>query len=160
MHLRQGTAADLAAVTAVEALCFPAAEAAEEKSFAHRLRVYPQHFYLLEEGETLVGFINGMVTDEETIRDVLYEDASRHNEAGAWQTVFGINTLPAYRRRGCGARMMNRLIADAKSQGRRGCILTCKAALIGYYETFGYQNQGVSASTHGGAVWYDMRLTF
>lgn len=32
--------------------------------------------------------------------------------------------------------------------------------LIPYYEKFGYQNQGVSDSAHGGAVWYDMRLTF
>ncbi|MEG1593868.1 MAG: GNAT family N-acetyltransferase [Oscillibacter sp.] len=160
MLLRGVTMADLAALGQIEAACFPAAEAAGEASFAARLAVYPQHFYLLEEEGAPVAFINGMVTDEETIRDALYDHADLHNEAGAWQTVFGINTLPAYRRRGLAAQLMRRLIADAKAQGRRGCILTCKAALIGYYETFGYQNQGLSASTHGGAVWYDMRLTF
>ena len=56
--------------------------------------------------------------------------------------------------------VMERVIADARAQGRRGCVLTCKAALVHYYEKFGYISEGRSASTHGGAVWYDMRLTF
>lgn len=160
MNIRSAVMDDLQALTAVEAACFPAAEAATEADFAARLAVYPRHFWLLEDEGTLVSFINGMVTDEPTIRDEQFADASLHNERGAWQAVFGVNTLPAYRRRGCAARLMERVIADAKAQGRRGCILTCKAALVHYYETFGYRSEGVSASIHGGAVWYDMRLTF
>ena len=53
MHIRTATMADLAAVTAVEAACFPAAEAATEKDFANRLAVYPNHFWLLEDDGTL-----------------------------------------------------------------------------------------------------------
>ena len=56
--------------------------------------------------------------------------------------------------------MLERVIADARAQGRRGCVLTCKNKLVHYYEKFGFVNEGVSQSTHGGAVWYDMRLTF
>ncbi len=161
MRIRTATMEDLPAVTAVEAACFPAAEAAGEAEFAARLRVYPDCFWLLEEDDgTLVSFINGLATDEPVIRDEMYADASLHNGQGAWQAVFGVNTLPRYRRRGCAARVMERVIADARARGRKGCILTCKDRLIHYYETFGYQNEGVSASVHGGAVWYDMRLTF
>ena len=70
MEIRTAVMADLAAVTAVEAACFPAAEAATERDFAQRLAVYPNHFGLLEEDDgTLVSFINGMVTDEPTLRD-------------------------------------------------------------------------------------------
>ena len=47
---------------------------------------------------------------------------------------------------------------DAKLKGRQGVILTCKEHLIKYYEKFGFVNEGVSASTHGGVVWYQMRL--
>ena len=90
----------------------------------------------------------------------MYENAALHNESGAWQMIFGVNTLPAYRRQGCAGRVMERVIADARAQGRRGCVLTCKAALVHFYETFGYVNEGRSTSTHGGAEWYDMRLTF
>ena len=161
MHIRTATMADLTAVTAVEAACFPAAEAATEKDFAARLAVYPNHFWLLEEDDgTLVSFVNGLVTDEPLLRDEMYADASLHNEHGAWQMIFGVNTLPQYRRQGLAGQVLERVIADARAQGRKGCVLTCKDKLIHYYEKFGFQNEGVSASTHGGVVWYDMRLTF
>ena len=161
MEIRTAVMADLAAVTAVEAACFPAAEAATERDFAQRLAVYPNHFWLLEEDDgTLVSFINGMVTDEPTLRDEMYENAALHREDGAWQMIFGVNTLPDYRRKGCAARVMERVISDARAQGRKGCVLTCKDKLIHYYETFGFRNKSESTSTHGGAVWFDMRLTF
>lgn len=161
MRIRTASMADLAAVAAVEGACFPAAEAATEKDFAARLAVYPNHFWLLEEDDgTLVSFVNGLVTDEPLLRDEMYADASLHNEHGAWQMVFGVNTLPQYRRQGLAGQVLERVIADARAQGRKGCVLTCKDKLIHYYEKFGFQNEGVSASTHGGVVWYDMRLTF
>ena len=160
MHIRTAAMADLAAVTAVEAACFPAAEAATEKDFANRLAVYPNHFWLLEDDGTLISFVNGLVTDEPILRDEMYADASFHNEQGAWQMIFGVNTLPDYRKRGLAGQVLERVIADAKAQGRKGCVLTCKDKLIHYYEKFGFQNEGVSESVHGGVVWYDMRLTF
>lgn len=161
MRIRTATLEDLAALTAVEAACFPAAEAATREEFEARLKVYPSHFWLLEKDDgTLVSFVNGLATDEPAIRDAMYADAALHNEAGAWQAIFGVNTLPAYRRRGCAARLLEQAAADARAQGRKGCILTCKDRLIHYYEALGYQNEGVSASVHGGVVWYDMRLTF
>ena len=161
MRIRTASMADLAAVAAVEGACFPAAEAATEKDFAARLAVYPNHFWLLEEDDgTLVSFVNGLVTDEPLLRDEMYADASLHNEHGVWQMIFGVNTLPQYRRRGLAGQVLERVIADARAQGRKGCVLTCKDKLIHYYEKFGFQNEGVSASTHGGVVWYDMRLTF
>jgi ribosomal protein S18 acetylase RimI-like enzyme len=159
--IRTATMADLAAVTAVEAACFPPAEAAKEEDFTARLRVYPDHFWLLEDAEgKLVSFVNGLVTDEPMLRDEMYADASFHNEQGAWQMIFGVNTLPEYRRRGLAERVLRRVIGDAKTQGRRGCVLTCKEALVHYYAKLGFVSEGVSASVHGGAVWYDMRLTF
>ena len=160
MEIRTATMADLPRVAAVEAACFPAAEAATEADFAARLAVYPSHFWLLEQDGELISFINGMVSDEPDLRDEMYADASLHDEAGAWQMIFGVNTLPQYRRRGMAARVMERVIADAKAQGRKGCVLTCKDQLVHYYETFGFRNEGVSSSTHGGVVWYAMRLTF
>lgn len=160
MNIRNATMEDLEILTAIEAACFPPAEAATRESFAKRLAVYPNHFWLLEEDGQVVSFVNGMVTDEPLLRDEMFEDAALHNEDGAWQMIFGVNTLPRYRRQGCAARVMERVIADARAQGRKGCVLTCKDQLIRYYETFGFRNEGVSASTHGGVVWYQMRLTF
>ena len=158
--IRTASMADLAAVTAVEAACFPAAEAATEQDFRERLAVYPNHFWLLEDDGRLISFVNGMVTDEPDLRDEMYADASLHNENGAWQMIFGVNTLPEYRRRGLAERVLRRVISDAREQGRKGCVLTCKDCLVHYYEKFGFRSEGVSESTHGGVVWHAMRLTF
>ena len=161
MRIRTAVMADLAAVTAVEAACFPAAEAAKEQDFLERLKVYPNHFWLLEDEDgKLISFVNGLVTDEPSLRDEMYSDASFHNEQGAWQMIFGVNTLPEYRRQGLAGQVLHRVIADAREQGRKGCVLTCKEALLHYYAAFGFVNEGVSESVHGGVVWYEMRLTF
>ena len=161
MHIRTATPADAAALAAVEAACFPPAEAATAAEIADRLAHYAGHFWMLEEDDgTVVSFVDGMVTDEPKLRDEMYENAALHNEDGAWQMIFGVNTLPAYRRHGCAGQVLERVIADAKAQGRKGCVLTCKDRLVHYYEKFGFVNEGVSQSTHGGVVWYDMRLSF
>ena len=55
MYIRKATTADLSAVTAVEAACFPPAEAATEDQFRERLAAYGDHFLLLEEEGRLIG---------------------------------------------------------------------------------------------------------
>lgn len=151
---------DLDQVTQVEAVCFPIAEAAGREAFKDRLAAFADHFWVMEEDGRIIGFINGMVTDRDTIVDEMFADASLHQEDGAWQSVFGLDVLPGYRCQGLAARLMETLIDSAREQGRKGCILTCKERLIPYYEKFGYTLLGVSESVHGGAVWYDMKLTF
>ena len=158
--IRHAAMADLEALTAVEAACFPAAEAASREEFAARLAVYADCFWLLEEDGKIVSFVNGMVSSEPTSRDELFADASLHDPDGDWQMIFGVNTLPEYRRHGRAARLLRQAEADARALGRKGCVLTCKAERVHYYESLGYRSEGVSASVHGGAVWYDMRLTF
>ena len=161
MNIRNATMEDLEILTAIEAACFPTAEAATEADFAARLAVYPNHFWLMEDDNgTLVSFVNGLVTDEPHLRDEMYADAGFHDENGAWQMIFGVNTLPEYRRRGMAEQVLRQVITDAKAQGRKGCVLTCKDKLLHYYGKLGFVNEGVSQSTHGGVVWYEMRLTF
>lgn len=160
MKIRHAVLEDLDAISAVESECFPAAEAASKEDFKKRLTVYPNHFWLLEEEGMILSFINGMVTDEMILKDEMYENASLHKENGNWQMIFGVNTIPQYRKQGLAAQLMNVVIADAKKQGRKGLVLTCKAERIHYYEKFGFQNKGISKSTHGGVIWYDMRLEF
>ena len=151
---------DLDAVTAVEAICFPAAEAATRESFEQRIAAFPECFFVAEYEGNIIGFINGCVTDERTIRDEMFEDSSLHNPNGCYQSIFGLDVIPEYQRQGIAAELMNHLIEDARIKGRKGLILTCKDRLIHYYAKFGYKNLGVSASVHGGAVWYDMLLEF
>ncbi|MCG8483940.1 MAG: GNAT family N-acetyltransferase [Clostridia bacterium] len=158
LKIRQATIDDLDAITKVEAVCFPAAEAAGRESFKRRLKTFPKSFFVAQIDDEIIGFINGCVTNAATIYDELYEDASLHIADGVYQTIFGLDVIPQYRNQGIAAQLMNHMIEAAKKAGRKGLILTCKSHLIHYYEKFGYVNKGLSKSTHGGAEWFDMML--
>lgn len=160
MLIRTATIEDLDEITEIEAECFPAAEAADREAFQQRLQYYGNHFWLLYEEQKLIAFVDGFVTDEPDLTDEMYENAALHDENGAWQMIFGVNTLPAYRRNGYAGKLLARAIADAKEQGRRGVVLTCKEKLLHYYAKFGFENEGISQSVHGNVVWYQMRLCF
>lgn len=161
MNVRCAAMEDLPAIAAVEAECFPPAEAADEKEFAERIKYYGNHFRLMFDNKKLIAFVDGFVTDEENLTDEMYENADMHNEHGAWQMIFGVNTLPEYRGHGYAEELIRRTIADAKQQGRKGLVLTCKDRLVPYYMKFGFEDEGISSqSTHGNAVWHQMRLTF
>lgn len=161
MNIRNGRISDVDELTAIEAECFPAAEAAERKSFEDRLKHYADHFWILEDDNgKIISFVNGMVTDEEHLTDKMYENASMHNENGAWQMIFGVNTLPEYRKNGYAEAVLRNVISDAKEQSRKGLVLTCKEKLIHFYGKLGFVDEGVSDSEHGGVVWHEMRLTF
>jgi ribosomal protein S18 acetylase RimI-like enzyme len=160
MHIRHASLADLPAITAVEACCFPPAEAADEAVFRDRLTHYPQHFWLLFIDDALVSFVDGMATDESDLRDAMYADASLHDPNGRWQMIFGVNTLPQYRRQGHAERLLRHVIAEAHEAGRAGLVLTCKDALVAFYAKLGFVDEGLSGSSHGGVRWHQMRLMF
>ncbi len=160
MEIRYATRKDIPAIANVEAECFPPAEAATEEEFIERVGHYGNHFWLMFEEDKLIAFVDGFVTDEPDLTDEMYENAGMHNENGAWQMIFGVNTLPAYRRKGYAGQLIEQAIEDAKQQGRKGLVLTCKNKLIPYYAKFGFKDEGVSdKSTHGNAVWHQMRLS-
>ena len=160
MLIRTATIEDLDAVTTVEAECFPPSEAATRADFEHRLSHYGDHFWLMFDESKLIAFVDGMVTDAADLTDEMYERAELLNESGAGQMIFGVNTIPEYRKHGYAGDLIKRAISDAKAQGRKGLVLTCKDKLIHYYAKFGFVNEGVSASVHGNVTWYQMRLTF
>ena len=84
MKIRTATLNDLDALTAVEAECFPAAEAATKKDFENRLAYYADHFWLMfDENDKLIAFVDGMVTDQADLTDEMYEKGELHNENGA-----------------------------------------------------------------------------
>ncbi len=161
MTIRYAVNDDIPSIAAVEAECFPPSEAATEEEFAERVKYYGNHFWLMCDGDKLIAFVDGFVTDEPDLTDEMYENASMHNENGAWQMIFGVNTIPDYRKRGYAGTLISRAIADAREQGRKGLVLTCKEHLIPYYSKFGFKDEGVSdKSTHGNATWHQMRLSF
>lgn len=160
MEIRYANLEDLKQLVQVEAECFPVAEAAGCESIKARLLAFPECFWVLEDEGRIVSFINGMATDETILRDEMFDNAGLHKKDGAWQMIFGVDTISEYRCRGCAALVMERVIEDSKERGRKGLVLTCKEHMLHYYAKFGFVNKGISASEHGGAEWYDMVLEF
>lgn len=159
-RIRTATINDLESVTNIEAICFPAAEAAPKEALEERLSTYMKGFFVGEIGNEVIGFVNGGATDDTEIKDEFFESMELHHDDGKNLVIFGLDVHPDHQRKGYARKLMNHFIDFAKEENKESVILTCKDHLIGYYETFGYRNLGVSGSVHGGAKWYDMVLTF
>ena len=101
--------------------------------------------------DTLIWRIDGKAISMMTLMDV-----SVGGERGCY--IYAVATLPEFQHRGVAAALLRQMIASSHTLGLAGIALTCKAEKIGYYARFGFVAQGVSASVHGGAVWYDMAL--
>ena len=142
MSIRHALPADVDTLADIEAASYPSAEGASRQSIAGRVAVYPDCFWLLDEGGEVKAFPH------------------LHTPKGAWQMIFSVVTAPAHRHEGCASRVLRQVCADAKAAGRKGIVLTCKERLIGFYAQFGFVDEGVSVSTHGDVVWHQMRLTF
>lgn len=161
MNIRYATMADLDDIASVESECFPVLEAATKEEFEQRIKYYGNHFWLMFDDDKLIAFVDGFVTDEADLTDDMYENASMHDENGAWQMIFGVNTLPEYRRCGYAKELIKKAILDARKQNRKGLVLTCKESLVPYYSKFGFVDEGITdKSTHGNVLWHQMRLDF
>lgn len=158
--IRNAKKEEAALLAQIEAECFPAAEAAGKQDIEARMDVFEDCFFVAETNGKIVGFINGAVAKEASLPDQMYHDASLHDPNGAYQTVFGLDVLPAYRRNGIAGRLLERMIHHARECQRRGVVLTCKDHLVHYYAGFGFKHCGVADSTHGGAKWNEMKLLF
>ena len=105
--IRKATIQDLDQITKIESKCFPESEAASKESEAAskesleaRILTFSDSFWVLEVDNQIVSFINGMITNEKTINDEMFEDVTLHNPKGDWQAIFGVDTLPEYQGKG------------------------------------------------------------
>ncbi|WP_133468859.1 GNAT family N-acetyltransferase [Paraglaciecola marina] len=158
--IRQATHADINRMADIESVCFPESEAASLESFQTRFSAFPECFYVLELEGIVVGHINGCVYSAPELPDALYSDVSLHCPNGAYQTVFGLAVEPQYQNRGYASALTKHFIEVSRLGKREGMVLTCKDYLVKFYERLGFIHGGVSASSHGGARWNDMVLTF
>ena len=158
LTIRPAEASDLDRCAAVEAACFPREQAASQETIRARIAAYPDHFLVGEKDGVIVGYAMGPVINAPTIADEMFADTSCHAPGNPYQSVFSLAVHPDFQRRGYARVLLNALIDQARREGRRAVTLTCRNAKAAYYESFGFENHGVSGSVHGGVVWYDMIL--
>ena len=160
LMIQLATPEDLNEISRIEDICFPPAEAAKKEVIAKRLVAFKDSFFVARVNDQLIGFVNGRATDSLVIHDELFYDAKPEDAIGENWCIFGLDVLPEYQNRGIAAKLMEHFIEAAKKHQKKRVLLTCKERLVPYYEKFGFVNDGLSKSAHGGAEWYDMTLTF
>lgn len=160
MNIRHASLEDLDNIARIEGLSYPSAEGASKTSIKNRIEAFSECFWILEDDEKILAYINGMATNEDNLTDEMYDNANMHMTSGNWQMIFSVATDPNYRKMGYASMVMRQVIEDCKQLKRKGIVLTCKENLLPFYGQFGFENEGVSSSTHGNVLWYQMRLTF
>ena len=67
-----------------------------------------------------------MVTDEADLTDEMYEKGEMHNENGAWQMIFGVNTIPSCRKKGYAGELIKLLLKTPENRGAKAWYLPAR----------------------------------
>ncbi len=158
VNIRNVRMSDLDEIVDIEKQCFPIGEAAGREEFQKRIIAFSDNFLVAEYKGKLVGFINGSTTESSVIFDEMYHDIEYHNTSGHNIAIFGLDVIKEFRGLGIAAQLIQEFLDKARIKGKKSVILTCKLNLAHYYTRFGFVNNGISKSVHGGATWYDMSI--
>ena len=97
-RIRRANEKDLEQIAELERLCFPESEAATKDALKRRLEHNSDCFFVLVISNRIVCMVNGMVTSNSDLIDEMYHNENLHDPRGDWQMIFGVDTLPEYRR--------------------------------------------------------------
>ena len=156
VRIRRAELSDWEAILAVEQLNFPAAEAVSAEILKERIELIPDTFLLAELHGQLAGYIVGPAVQSPYLTDDFFSKVGANSPEGAFIAVQSLSVHPDFQRQGVGTLLLAALKEIAVQQNRKGISLTCHDELIPYFEMNGFVHEGISDSTHGGAVWSDM----
>lgn len=149
---------DLTACHTIEARCFPPSEAAWTTSLQTRIDNYPEGFLVAEYEGQIVGQVNSGSTHKDDISDEEFKQLIGHDPDGENIVIFSLSVLPEFQKQGIADKLLGGFIEQARDMGKAKVLLLCKDELIGYYSRHGFEDNGPSASDHGGAKWHEMML--
>ncbi len=145
-------------VALIETICFPQEEACKPEIMKARVQMFPENFLVAVSRETgkMVGFINGLSTDEINLRDEFYKDPKLHVPSGKNMMILGVDVLPEYRKQGIAREMIYNFLRRENDRNRRFVILTCLSNKVKMYKKFGFRDYGEADSSWGGKKWHEM----
>ena len=143
---------------AIETACFPPNEACVLPIMKQRVKMAPELFMVAEEKNTgkMIGFVNAIATDENSLRDEFFTDIRLHNPQGKYIMILSVAVLSEYRHQGLAKEMMRQLLNRQKEAGRLAAVLTCLDSKVEMYKKMGYVDLGISQSSWGGEEWHEM----
>lgn len=150
------TMADLPAVLTIERAGFSPAEAGTPVAFRDRITKISDTFLVARDGNQVVGFIVGPVTQDKFVTDEMYRRTPKNLPTGGHQLVLSIAVAPEYRRQGVGSRLLSALEKLARNQRRSTISLDSLAENFPFYLVNGFKKAGISDSNHAGETWYHL----
>ena len=156
--ITNATIDDLDELHGIESASFSPGRAAGYEAFSYRLKAYPQWFFKAVADGKIIGLLNGASSDRRYITDDLYIEGGAFDEHGENFLIYGIAVLPEYRRKGIAHKLISRALSIAKERGKTRVSLTCKEELVGFYESFGFIDHGISESVAGNVISHDMEI--
>ena len=105
----------------------------------------------------VAGFLNGLATDGDCLKDEFFRNADLHDPTGDNVMILGLAVLPKCRGIGVASELMRRYSGIQRQQGRCALILTCLDAKVEMYKKMGFEDEGISDSSWGGEQWHQMR---
>ena len=109
----------------IERICFPPNEACSKKHMKDRVAGIADLFLVAidKENGKMAGFLNGLATDDEILKDEFFTDASLHNPEGKNIMLLGLDVLPEYRSQGLARELVRRYLEREWGRGRKEIIL-------------------------------------
>lgn len=157
LHFEPARLTELSEIMFIENASFSRAEAATKTAMQERIKLYPETFIVAKNGqEQVVGYIVGPAFNQRYLADALFDQSRSNRPQDRYQTVLSLAVHPDFRGQGAASQLLTELAKVAKAQGRIAITLTCLASLVPFYELNGYQNEGISTSSHAGEIWYNM----
>lgn len=149
---------EAAEVAAIEKVCFPPNEACSSIHMAERTRQCPSLFLVAADRDNgeIAGYMNGIATDEQNLRDEFFTDISLHDPEGSNVMILGISVLPEYRRQGLATSLVKTYASRERVNGREKLVLTCLDSRVAMYKGMGWRDLGASESNWGGEEWHEM----
>ena len=142
----------------IEQICFPPNEACSKKHMEDRVLGIPDLFLVAidKANGKIAGFLNGLATGEDTLKDEFFTNASLHDPEGKNIMLLGLDVLPEYRGQGLARELVYQYLQREEKKGRQEIILTCLEEKVEMYEKFGFVDRGIANSTWGGEEWHEM----
>jgi len=156
LKIRNGRLEDLEECFLLESKTFPEEEAASKENVEIRLKKFSEGFIVGELDGKIITHINSGSTNQEDITDEEFKGLIGHEDGGKNIVIFSVAVDPIYQKKGIASIMMKEFIKISKEMKKKKILLLCKDNLLRMYEKMGYKKVGISASTHGGAIWYEM----
>lgn len=142
----------------LEQRCYTPEAAATPHGFQFRYEHYRPFFWSAWLGTELIGITNGIRTSQSACGDEM-KGGQADSLNGNNFCVLTVAVDSAHRGQGIGALLLKKLIQQCGASGIQRIILMCEQHLISFYEAEQFELRGISASVHGGIVWYEMSRT-